>query len=102
MSTESDSLLIGSDSVSIGSGSVLTESGSVPIESGSVPTESGSVPTESGSVLTECYLLLAVHPLDDAAASQQVDGHFLYNFPLGPDKKHPSLEAAPPLHRSRH
>ena len=93
--------MTGSDSVSIGSGSVPTESGSVPTESGSVQTEFGSVPTESGSVPTECYLILAVHPLDDAAASQQVDGHFLYNFPLGPDEKHPSLEAAPPLHQSR-
>ena len=86
--------MTGSDSVSIGSGSVPTESGSVPTESGSVQTEFGSVPTESG-------LILAVHPLDDAAASQQVDGYFLYNFPLGPDEKHPSLEAAPPLHHSR-
>ena len=73
----------------------MTGSDSVSIGSGSVPTESGSVQTEFGS------LILAVHPLDDAAASQQVDGHFLYNFPLGPDEKHPSLEAAPPLHHSR-
>ena len=79
----------------------MTGSDSVSIGSDSVPTESGSVPTESGSVPTECYLILAVHPLDDAAASQQVDGYFLYNFPLGPDEKHPSLEAAPPLHHSR-